>query len=89
MEDKGEVDETNWNNTSVERVRDMTAGQLSLPDMLELYIASKTLAEKGKQTSIKQITLAYFFPTIQPLGTFMRRIGVLLNGHLLQFFQQL
>ena len=48
MSDKGEIDETFWNEESIEKVKDMKPGQLSFPDKVDVYCASKSLAEKGK-----------------------------------------
>ena len=48
MSDKGEIDETFWNEESIKKVKDMKPGQLSFPDKVDVYCASKSLAEKGK-----------------------------------------
>ena len=48
LSNKGEIDETCWNEESIEKVKDMKPGQLSFLDQAEVYCASKSLAEKGR-----------------------------------------
>ena len=65
MSNKGEIDETCWNEESIEKVKGMKPGQLSFPDRAEVYCASKSLAEKGKQILIKarsQLRYCYCTP---------------------------
>ena len=46
--DKGNLDESHWNTKSPEDIKDYKPGVLSILEQTNLYLASKTLAERGE-----------------------------------------
>ena len=47
--DKGRKDETDWNEKSPENIKKLNGNTLTFWDLADVYMASKTLAEKGER----------------------------------------